>query len=236
MEPYANEIRPMEYAEAFAAVKRGKNLFLLLVLLAIGVQLGAFILVEFVGVLGPRKAVETQVSPLAPTTAPAAMAGGELTATDKACQTWRTVLSWALPAAKFLAPTACMLLVLMLLFAVKLSLIGRLGGIAGLVGALLWSVILLALVAPWQQIFKGSLACGAMSSYGEMVNWVNKFHAPADGKASGMTDQIFFYARFIAYPAMALLVWLVVQVKFARGCGRMNIPPSVRMNQPTPQV
>lgn len=200
MEQLRAEAHPAEYGEAFGAVRAGKNLFFWLVGLVILAQLAAFILVHFVGVLGPA---------------------------DKP-DPWRDMLTWVLPATRFLAPAACMMLAMMLLLAVKLSLVGRLGGMKGLIGALLWSVLLLALLAPWKRMFGGTLACGAPWDLGELELWLKRVTPAAPEKVPTAT-WILFYARFIAYPGIALLVWLIVQLKFAGGYKKMNIPPTVKL-------
>jgi len=205
----------MEYEDAFRPVKRGKNLYMLLVAVAILVQLGAFVLAEFTEMLGPIGAASK----------------------DQTAQTLHNVLFWAMPIAKFVAPVACGMAILLLLFAVKLSLVGRLGGVGGLVGALLWAVLLLVLVTPWQQILRGSMATGALSNLHDLLRWVGEMKNPADGKAPEILDQVFYYGRFIGYPVVALFVWGIVQCKFARGYKAVTFPPAVQIpTQPSPQL
>ena len=38
-------------------------------------------------------------------------------------------------------------------------------------------------------------------------------------------DRIVFYARFIAYPAAALLIWLIVMLKFSKGYKASALAP-----------
>ena len=205
----------MEYEDAFRPVKRGKNLYMLLVAVAILVQLGAFVLAEFTEMLGPVGAAPK----------------------DQTAETLRVVLVWAMPIAKFVAPVACGVAILLLLFAVKLSLIGRLGGIGGLVGALLWAVLLLVLVTPWQQVLRGSMATGALCNLPDLLRGVSEMKNPAAGKAPEIMDQVLYYGRFIAYPVVALLVWGIVQCKFARGYKAMTFPPAVQIPaRPSPQL
>ena len=207
MESLQGENRSAEYADAFRSVRAGKNLFLWVVGAIILIQLAAFVLVEFVKVLEPLN----QPGP------------------------WRRTLMWVLPATRFLGPAAGMMLILMLLFAVKLSLIGRLGGAAGLIGALLWSVILLAALAPWKRMFGGTLACGALYNLSDLDGWIARVRPAAGSKAPGALTWILYYARFIGYPVVALAVWVLVQAKFAGGYKKMNIPPVVEASvQPAP--
>jgi hypothetical protein len=205
----------MEYEDAFRPMKRGKNLYMLLVALAVLVQLGAFVLAEFTEIIGPIGAAPK----------------------DQTAATLRNVLAWAMPIAKFVAPVACGMAILLLLFSVKLSLIGRLGGVGGLVGALLWAVLLLMLVTPWQQILRGSMATGALCNLPDLLRGVSGMKTPADGKAPEMLAQAIYYGRFIAYPVVALFVWVLVQCKYARGYKAMTFPPAVQIpTQPSPQL
>jgi len=205
----------MEYEDAFRPVKRGKNLYMLLVALALLVQLGAFVLAEFTEMLGPVGSASK----------------------DQTAETLRNVLFWAMPIAKFVAPVACGMAILMLLFSVKLSLIGRLGGVGGLVGALLWAVPLLVLVTPWQQILKGSMASGALCNLHDLLRCVGEIKTPADGKAPEVLDQAIYYGRFIALPVVSLFVWMLVQCKYARGYKAITFPPAVQIpTQPSPQL
>jgi hypothetical protein len=105
--------------------------------------------------------------------------------------------------------------------AVMLSLIGRLGGMAGLIGAFFWSTILLAMVVPWQQVLPGSsMACGALFNFAELT----ARRAAWSGADATLQQSVFYHGRFLAYPLAAALVWLIVQVKFARGCSQMHYP------------
>ncbi|MFP3937886.1 MAG: hypothetical protein ACLFVW_06055 [Phycisphaerae bacterium] len=188
-EPYKTSIS--EYAEAFDSVRLAKNIFWLLIAAAIVVQLVCFVLVHFVG-------VTNQAAQLG-ATQPASSASG-----------WYHALHWIMPAVKFIALVSALLLMLTLMFAVKLSLLERMGGVAGLMSAFFWSLILFALLVPWQDVLAGSFASGALYNLGELT----------DSKArlgDGWGNKVLFYARYAAYPVVTVLVWLVVQMKFGRG-------------------
>jgi len=141
-----------------------------------------------------------------------------------AAEKWHLALAWALPASKFVALIAAMLLLLTLLLALNLSLVGKLGGTAGLISAFFWALLLFAMVMPWQQVLaKRTLACGALFNLGELLAGRARWLAPRAG-SQGAT---FYLARFILYPLLALLLWIVVHVKFVRACMRMHYPHSL---------
>ena len=216
MEQLRPEVGPLEYFDAFKVVRRAKNLLMLIILLSILVQLAGVILVEFVGVAEvsapPAKEAATTA---AATTGPATTAAG---------LPLRTPIFWLLPATKFTALVACMLLVLTLMFCVDISLVGRLGGIAGFARAFFLSLILMAMLVPWQQVLKAPFSCGALFNLGQLEQARRKLQEDT-------LAQSLHYARFIAYPALALLVLVIVQIAFGKGHKRMSIPPAVTVSR-----
>ena len=200
-----------DYAQAFGSVRCAKKILWVLIALMIVVQLASFVLVEFVGVLDPLHKAATATA----TTNPAG--------TDQA-NMWQDVLGWVMPASKFLAFVLAILLSLTLLLGVQISLAGGLGGAAGLVGAFFWSLVLLAALTPWQQLFPSSIVCGATYNLGDLVNFAKTAKADWAGHSVGTFDVIAYYLRFIGYPVVAVLLWLVVGLKFCRGVRVMNLP------------
>jgi hypothetical protein len=243
MQQIQYDVRPGEFADAMRSTRSARMIFWLVVGAALVFQLVAFVLVDFGGVLDSEEAASIVPSARepaatktpAPSAKPAPAKGNAPAAKDKAPapatapaartpplskpQKWQLVLHWSLPGAKFVAMVSAMLLVITLVFAVGLSLIGKLGGMAGLISAFFWSLILCAMVMPWQQVLiKSDLACGALYNLGELVT------ARARLAAAAWQRPLLYYARFVAYPAAALLVWLVVHIKFVRACMRMHYP------------
>ncbi len=208
----------LEYAAAFKSVRCAKNLLMILLLLAIVAQMACFVMVEFVGVVDELHAVKE--------------AGGSgKEAPAGACGTWEQMMVLLLPGTKFAAVVAAALLSLTLLVGLKISLVGRLGGAAGLVGAFFWSLILLAMVTPWQQVLRGQFAVGALYNYGELLNEAAKIKPSWGGAGVNLVDEIIYYARFVAYPVVAFFVLIAVQIKWSGGFKQMTYPP-----QPQPQA
>lgn len=244
------DTRPGEFADAMKATRSARMVFWLILGLSIICQLAGFGLVEYGGVLGadvpttrpskpaddaaakaPAKPAAAAKKPAPPAKPKPAAAAPEAPATRPTTrpalspvQKWRIALGWALPVTKFTALVSAMLLSLTLLFAVNLSLIGRLGGGAGLISAFFWSLLLLAIVVPWQQVLRGSvLACGALFNLAELLVARTRWSRPE----ATWQDTAFYYGRFVAYPGAALLGWLVVHLKFNRACLRMDFPQAV---------
>ena len=203
MEPVRTPLENEEYHAALATVRRAKNCLWWIIVLSIIIQMAAFVSVRFVGVIGD-----------APGIAPADEA-------TVAAWIWHQVLHWALPATKFIALAAGVLLVLTMLTAVQLSLVGRTGGAAGFISGFFWSLLLLVFLVPWQQIIGSTYACGALYNLGDLIDWTGRITWGA--KDVSLVKQIFYYDRFIGYPVFVLLLCIVVQVKFVRGWRRASL-------------
>lgn len=241
--------QPAEFLTAMRSVKTAKNVFLVLVLLAILVQLAAVIAVRWGGVIDNASAVQTATETPPPPTAneprdemaaeppadaEAAAQPAEDTAPpakdtkhesepggNEAAELWYVTLTWLLPGSKFVLVVATSILVVILMFATLLAINARASGVAGIVSAALWSLLLLAIITPWQQVLNTTVACGATFNFGELIARSQAIIQRWGASGPSLLEQILYYARFLAYPALALLVWLVILLKFARGYGRM---------------
>ncbi len=219
MNPSQTDLASSGCAEALRSLKAGKNIFMTVVLLVLLTHLGSFLAVQFGGVIDPPPPKDQSAAATQPATQ-AAEANVENAEQDTREASYNRAmyeetLRWALPACRFFAVVAVLLAVLTFMFAVKLAIIGRLGGIANYMSAFLWSLILLAMVMPWQQVLGSSFASGVLFNLGELTSYVEKIKSSWGASTPGPLEVALYYARFIAYPVIALLVWLVVMVKFA---------------------
>jgi len=206
-----------EYAQAFGAIRGGKNLFWVLAGLCILIQLVCFILVQFFGVLDNATEIQATTTTTAPASPVAALVDPDA---------WYYALQWILPTTKFIAVVSALLLAVTIFTGVQVSLLGRLGGVSGLMGAFFWSLVLLALVVPWQQLLGGTLAAGVLYNLGHLVEEGRQIKTSWGAEETSLTTVILYYARFLAYPVVGLIVWLVVQGKFVTGSRRMAAPPA----------
>jgi hypothetical protein len=62
----------------------------------------------------------------------------------------------------------------------------------------------------------GNVASGALYNKSELYSWVAAVK-PSWGGDADVYGKILFYARFLGYPVVGLLIWLVTELKFARG-------------------
>ena len=200
-------VEPKEFLAGLNSLRRAKNLFCLLFVLAVLAQVAAFVMVNWINVIDAAP----QVTLLGQTEELVVVSGfGD-------AGVWRKALGWALPFTRIVAVVCGVLTVITIMFAAALSLIGGQGGIKGFFDAFFWSLLLLAVVLPWHMIIGGSLVAGVMYNLGELIRWSKSSIEPWAPQGISAWRLIPYYARFLAYPILTLMIWVVVQVKFARG-------------------
>ena len=192
-----------DYADAIMTARRAKNtLFLLLLLILIG-QMALFFLgrqnvVKLSDAPVPAAAVETAAT--RPTTAPVVPSARTL-----------SILEYVVGLTAYLGVALTIVLAVVLLLIVKIMLVGRLIGVARLTSAFIWTIVLFALLFPWQAFWSDYdfKVPGALYTWNELVHRVN---------SSPQSDaMVLFWARFVAFPALALIILLSIQVKSRRG-------------------
>ena len=96
-----------------------------------------------------------------------------------------------------------------MLFSLKVSLLGRLGGINHISRAFFLSLTFLVLLLPWQRFFGGVVA-GAIYTPGELLRW---YTVETTGGIFGI---IFYYLRFTGYWLLVVLLLIFAQLRSAR--------------------
>lgn len=251
MQQLRQEATIPEYADAFRSIRAAKFWLSLLLFVTLLIYLATFCVAEFnllpdgtATVKSPAKASNILTPPKPTTTQPATRPGaGE---TPKASPTptgapepakpaepseWKAtvkiMVAQALPALKFLAFVAAILLSLTLLLAFKVSLVGQLGGVSSLVSAFFWSLVLLFFLTPWDTIFAFTREYVGLFTIG-----VDEIRQRKDDLLGRLdmdkpTALAQYYVKYVAWPGIALLVWLLVMVKFGRGYSRLNFPTAI---------
>jgi len=97
---------------------------------------------------------------------------------------------------------------LTLLFGLKVSMHGRLGGINHISRAFFLSLILLVLLLPWQMVF-GNFVTGAIFSPEELAQWCSK-------EAENIYDLILYYMRFCCFGVLIFLLLILAQIRSIR--------------------
>jgi hypothetical protein len=117
-------------------------------------------------------------------------------------------LSWVIRFANGVLILAAMLYWLTVLFSLKVSLIGRLGGINHISRAFFLSLVMLVLLLPWQLVL-GSVVLGATYTPAELAQWYQ-------AKGDGLFGIILYYLRFCGYWVLVLLLLLFSQARSSR--------------------
>ena len=173
----------------------------------------------------PREALQDANKP-AEDTAPAASEPNEATAEtvaeqlQPAAETGKTGrlfgitfahLSWLIRFVNAVLILTATLYCLTMLFSLKVSLVGRLGGINHICRAFFLSLILLILLLPWQNIF-GRIVAGAIYAPEELARW-------CFAEASGRFDTVLYYLRFSGYWLLVVLLLILSQFRSSRWAG-----------------
>jgi hypothetical protein len=118
-------------------------------------------------------------------------------------------LTWLIRVVDWLLILTAVLYCLTLLFALKISLLSRLGGINHISRAFFLAIIFAVLLLPWQKFFGGIIA-GAMYTPAEMLD------AYAAAEARELLGTILYYLRFTGYWIIVLLVLIFAQFRSIR--------------------
>ena len=111
----------------------------------------------------------------------------------------------------FVLILAAILYCLTILFSLKISLLGRLGGINHISRAFFLSLAFVVLLLPWQKLF-GPVVKGAIYTPGELISWLN-WHKCS---SSGMLVAVVHYLRFTGYWVVVLLLAVFAQARSSR--------------------
>ena len=103
---------------------------------------------------------------------------------------------------------AGLLYCLTILLSLKISLVGRLGGMNHISRAFFLSLVMLILLLPWQRVF-GGVVLGAIYSPCELVKW-------SSAETPGIFGIILYYLRFSGYWLLILLLLISSQLRSGR--------------------
>ncbi|MBP7049565.1 MAG: hypothetical protein KBE65_00975 [Phycisphaerae bacterium] len=206
-----NMIETSDSLEAVAVFRTWKSIFFAIVLICLVLVQAAFWAVD----LRLVKATGTPAAPTAEATTPdATTPAAESTTADEASPggllgklDYERVARITGVANGILIVSA-ILFAMTVFFCLMVSLVGRLGGINHISRAFILSLIMVALIIPWQELFE-SYVVGVVYGPG----------AIEDGlvyKAEGMANLVFYYLRFCGLWLVALLLLIMTQIRSSR--------------------
>jgi len=120
-----------------------------------------------------------------------------------------THLAWLIRFLNFFLILASVLYCLTMLFILKVSLHGRMGGINHIARAFFLSLLLLVLILPWQKLFNG-VVVGAMFTSSELTAATNNI------KNGDLVSRTLFYLRFCVFWIVVVLLLILSQVRSSR--------------------
>lgn len=243
MEQLQYSVQSGEIAESIKTVRLARWGLGLVIVASVLVQLAGFAMIEFGGVI-PRAQLAAdgqqpagidpdRETPDARTPANRPTSAEQMdrvkqnlrAAGSSSSSTWSIALDWLLPATKFAAMAAAVLLVFTVALTLNLSIAGRRPGLADAVSAFFWSILLLAVLVPWQQVQAGSFASGALFNVTELQRW--------RAEAAEPVDRTLYYARFLAFPALAGVLAVMTLLKLARSLKAMAGVAESHVSVPT---
>jgi hypothetical protein len=185
-----------DYADAMYTARRAKNLLVLLVFVTLLLQLGLFFVARYTDyiVAGP--------------------------ATTRPMPLWVDWLQYLVGASAFLGVVLTIVLGFVLLLIVNIMLVGRLIGVARTTSAYVWCLLLLVLLFPWQAFLSDSTFVnpnfkipGVLYTWNELITMA-KFGMT---KSAELPELILRWARFVAFPVLAIIITLAIQMKSNQG-------------------
>jgi hypothetical protein len=188
-----------DYADAMMTARRAKNGLVLLLLLCLLIQLALFFLVRFDVI---------NIDPTVVTTMPANMS---VNLPD--------LFHYVLGMTTFLGLTLTIVLGFVLLLIANIMMVGRLIGAGRVTGAYIWCLVLLVLLFPWQSFLNNAGLTPDVASFkipGALCTWA-ELSLNAHFSNADLRIAILKWARFVAFPVLAILILLTIQVKSNRG-------------------
>ena len=117
-------------------------------------------------------------------------------------------LSWLIRVINAILILTATLFCLSMLFSLKVSMLGRLGGINHISRAFFLSLLMLVLLLPWQRIFDG-MVLGAMFTPEELLKWNSV-------ENKDVFEQVLYYLRFSGYWLLIFLLLILSQIRSVR--------------------
>jgi hypothetical protein len=194
-------ITAADYADALTVARRAKNWLFLLLLLMLLAQIVVFFVARNSDFI-----VAKQVEPSASTTQPVVEQN-----------TLADVLQYLTGLIDFLGMAFVVILALVLLLIVHIMLVGRLVGVARVTSALVWCFVLGVLLFPWQAFLNNAtFTSETFKIPGVLYTWSELVHR-ARAQTTGGPEILLYWARFVGFPLVAVVILLTIQAKSNRG-------------------
>jgi hypothetical protein len=222
--PPSNIATAADYADAMMIARRAKNALFLLLMAMLALQIVTFFVARMTNHVIPAPADTSLAGSVSPATAPSAttQATAASNLADAGSHTTTLagqVLRYVTALIDFLGILLIIVLAMVILLIAKIMLVGRLIGVAQVTSAFIWCVFLVVLLFPWQAFLQNTDFTGDFKIPGVLYTWSELTHPTLGAKFQGLDpyQTALRWTRFVAAPAVAMILLLVVQAKSSRG-------------------
>jgi hypothetical protein len=197
-----------DYADAIAVARRAKNWCFLLLLLVLMAQFAVFLTARL-----DRPIMASAEQTIAPASQPDSSA-----TTANPANRWPAAMEYVIDVTDFLGIVVAVVLAVVMLLLVGIMLVGRLVGVAHMTGAFVGTAVLVVLLFPWQAFLNQSASLGApdVRIPGVLYTWPELVRQFAFANTP-IPEAMLHWARFVGWPAAALIVLAGTQVRANRG-------------------
>jgi len=215
-----------DYADALLTARRSKNVIALLLLLLVLLQLAVFLSLKFW--IGPEG-----VEKLLAVGSPATQVVAELTTKPASPPPLVDLFKYVSSASMLLGLILSVLLSLSLLLIAHIMLVGRLIGVSSVISSVVLSLLLMLILFPWQTLLvTQNLSNGNFVFPGVFYSW-SEVAARAHSTPANALEQVLYWARFVGWPMLAILLVLRIQIRSGRGL-RQALGEDVMPDGPKP--
>jgi hypothetical protein len=130
---------------------------------------------------------------------------------------WRESYYLIAPVAQLLGLLASGSQAIIIFVTLLVILVGQAPGVAHMTRSLIWSVILLFMVFPWQYVLPGFPIPGVLYGWHELHNTLALSFLPPPGHGISFDQRILIVGRYVLWPVLALVVMLVTAERFRAG-------------------
>jgi len=170
---------------------------------------------------------EEALSPVAPTSAPATTSTSPAASPDDRFypgtersrqlnirEQWDTTYTMVVPVTQLLALISVASQVIIVFITLLVILVAQAPGVAQITRSLIWSVLLLFMILPWQYFARDFPIPGVIYGYNEMLRSIGRH---VTGESVSRFDVVVVYLRFVVWPVVGLLVLLIMSERFRAG-------------------
>ena len=209
-----------DYSEALLTARRAKSTICLLLALFLVGQIAVFLLLRYDVVKLPGTAADplSLVVDHSTTTQPDSVTKARLV--DLLHYVTGVIILAGIALSVVLAMTLCLIGHIML--------VGRLIGVGRVTGAIVWTLVLIVFLLPWQTFLQTDFrVAGALWTWDELIH---RYNFVSSMSSDNWPSTVLSWFRFVGAPLVALILVLLIQLRSNRGL-RMALGEDELLNE-----